>query len=159
MLLEELPEEILDLIAQYTGIYNYNLRETSPTFNRISSKYNTPREKYINALIKEGNLDLIQKHNFIFTTKHVKKTIKYGQLPILIWAFEKGLKLTVDLTYTAAEYDQLEILIWLRRNGCPCNATTWCVAMNADTLRIFFYAVDNGWFARKIIPPIQRKAS
>jgi len=133
MQLEDLPEEV----------YNFNLSRTSPTFARIAQRYNTFPEEYRDALFRNGNLRFIQRYNLPFTDENIEEAVANGHLHVLIWAYEKGLTLTANLAFIAAEYGRIDILIWLKENGCPWNEFTRANAALNNHLDLLIWARGN----------------
>jgi len=145
MQLEDLPEEILDLICQYTGMYNFNLSKTCTLFARVANKYNLSSEEYKISLFGEGNLGLICRYNLLLEDKFIEQAVINKQLHVLAWAISKGISLK-DMAYIAAREGQMKVLKWLRKNNCLLDETVCANAALNGHLNVLIWARKNYCF-------------
>jgi len=140
-MLHTLPEELIDLVCSYVGVYNHSLSLVSSLFRRITKRYKPSLEEFRNHLFREGKLRLISRFNLPFVTKNIEESVWNGHFHVLIWA-HKRVQMTPTLSHSAVKY--LPILVWLKKNNYPFDEETASLAARNNQLDNLKWLRKNG---------------
>jgi hypothetical protein len=141
--MEDLPEEILDFICQYVGIYNFNLSKTCVKLARITERYKVNLEDYVEAMFRQGD-QLVRKQNMLFRTKNIEDLIINGHVELLDWCYNKGLVLRDSYPCIAARENRLDVLKWLKRHNCSWDERVCVFAAKNNNLEMLQWSKENG---------------